>query len=105
DAAAAVDHAAGVGLELLAVLERHLGRAAVVVLVGDVVVVEGAVVALDIAPRRRVVLRRRQRQAGAVVEGVDALHQPFAPARLADDHAAVVILDGAGDDLGGRRAA
>ncbi len=32
----------------------------------------------------------------------DALHQALAKARLSDDQSAIVILHGAGDDLGGR---
>src|SRR5574337_128997 len=45
------------------------------------------------------VLRGRQRQAGAERQVVDRLHEALAPSRGADDQADVVILNGAGEDL------
>ena len=67
------------------------------------ILVEGRVPRpLNQAAARRVVVRRRQRQAGAAADAIDRLHQRLAERRLADDVGAIVILQRAGDDL--RRA-
>ena len=81
-------------------VESGAERAGVVV----VVVVErnARVVALDEAARGRVVVIGGQRQAGVLAEVVDGLHQALAEGGFAHDQGAVVILQRAGDDLGGR---
>ena len=56
---------------------------------------------LDGAAAGRVIEGRGERQAGVLAQRVDALHQALAVAGLAEDDGAVVILHGAGDDLGG----
>src|SRR5262245_29149523 len=107
DAAAAEDRAARIGPANLAARRLGVGsrRAVVAQLAVEEVVVEIGVVALDQTARRRVVLRGRERERPAVAERVDALDEPLAERRLADDEAAVVILDAARDDLArGRRA-
>ncbi len=45
---------------------------------------------------------RRQGEAGVLAEVVDGLHQALAEGGFADDQGAIVILQRAGDDLGGR---
>jgi hypothetical protein len=40
-----------------------------------------------------------ERQAGVLAQVVDGLHQAFAEGGFADDEGAVVVLQGAGDDL------
>ncbi len=47
---------------------------------------------LNQAPARRVVVRGRQRQAGAAADAVHRLHERLAERRLADDIGAIVIL-------------
>ena len=43
-----------------------------------------------------------QRQAGVLAQVIDRLHQAFAKGGLADDEGAVVVLQGAADNLRGR---
>src|ERR1039458_9762376 len=58
---------------------------------------------LDGAPAGRVIQRRGERQARALGQRVDALHQALPETRHAEDGGAVVILHGAGKDLRGFR--
>ena len=99
DAAAAVDGAAGIGQLDLAVRGVGGERAGVVV-----VVVErnALVVALNQAAGRGVVVVGGEGEAGVFAEVVDGLHQALAEGGFADDQGAVVILQRAGDNLGGR---
>ncbi len=58
---------------------------------------------LDRAARRRVVARRGQAQRAVVLaERDDGLHRALAERARADDGRALVVLQRAGDDLGGR---
>ena len=57
---------------------------------------------LDRAVRRRVVARRRQPDRAVGAERDDRLHRALAERARADDGRALVVLQGAGDDLGGR---
>ncbi len=57
---------------------------------------------LDRAARRRVVARRRQPQRAVLAERHDRLHGALAEGAGADQRRALVILQGAGDDLGRR---
>ena len=59
------------------------------------------VIALDQAAARRVILRGGQRQAGVFHQRINGLHQAFAECVVAQNPGAVVILQGAGNDLGG----
>ncbi len=101
DAAAAEHLAAAIGLF------DFLVRIVVLVLEVVVVVVKrnAGVFALDEAARRRVVLRRGESEAGVLGERIDRLDQPLAERGLAGDEAAVVVLNGARHNLGGRRGA
>ena len=60
---------------------------------------------LDRAPRRRVVARRGELQARVVAERKDRLHRALAEGLRAHDGRALVVLQRAGDDFGGRRGA
>ena len=101
DAAAAVDGASGVGeLDLaIGVVLGCVGRVADVVVVVERDVV---VVALDEAAGGRVVVVGREGEAGVFGDLEDGLDEALAEGGFADDEGAVVILQGAGDDLGGR---
>ena len=59
------------------------------------------VVPLDQASTRRIVMRRRQRQARTLAERVDRLHQTLAETSLAHHQGAVMVLQRSGHDLGG----
>src|ERR1700693_6557944 len=64
-----------------------------------------AEVALNPTPGGGVVACGGERQPRPVRQRVDALNEPLAPRALTNDQAAVMVLDGAGDDLrGGGRA-
>jgi len=99
DASSAVDGAAGVGE-----LDFEVGFVGLLGAVADEEVVVGrnaVVVALDEAARGGEVVVCGEGEAG-VVEGVeDGLDEALAEGGLADDEGAVVVLQGAGDDLGG----
>ncbi len=104
DAALRVDHAAGVRVEDRALAVRRLvaGLRVRIRIAGVHIGEQIAVIALDPAARRRVVARGREGEARPVGQRVNALDEPLAPGALTDQHAAVVVLDGARDDLGGR---
>ena len=95
DAAAAGYLAAAIGL---ANLRRMIGNFALVVIFvkGD-----GFVIALDEAAAGSVVTRGGESEAGVFREGLDRLHEALAEGGFANDQAAIVILNGAGDDFGG----
>ena len=57
---------------------------------------------LDAPSGRRVVAGNGQPNGTAVLEGHLLLHETFAEGAPTDDGGAVVILHGAGEDLGGR---
>ena len=59
------------------------------------------VVPLDAAAGGHVVTRRGEGQAAGAADGQHALDERLAPAGLADDQAAIMVLHGAGDDLAG----
>ena len=67
------------------------------------VVVERQVIvgALDKPSRWRVVVVGGEREAGVLGDLEHRLHQALAEGSLADDQRAIVILQRAGDDLGG----
>src|ERR1700674_1035912 len=69
-----------------------------------IVIVDGhaGVVALDEPAAGRVIPGRGERQAGAVRQGKDGLHQSFSKAGFAYDESAVGVLDGAGHNLRSR---
>src|SRR5271157_1738586 len=103
DAAAAVHGPPAVGH-----LDFVVGSAGVsVIAVVVIVVVERdiAVIALNQAAAGSVVLGRGQRQAGVIRKRIDGLHQAFAEGGLTRDEAAIVVLDGARDDLSRRSGA
>src|SRR5262245_9998408 len=99
DAVASVDGAAEVGLFLFGMFGAASGVA--LRIAASVVLKERSVrvVALNQPSARRVVLRDGQGQGAARLQREDALDESLAEARLADDQTAIVILDGAGDDL------
>jgi hypothetical protein len=100
DAAAAIDGAAAIGhLDVLHVL----GFVLVIVVIEERLI---GVIALDEAAAGCIEMGRGERQAGVFGERIDGLHQPFAESGFAQYPAAIVILQGAGDNLGGgsRRA-
>src|SRR5262249_42290593 len=57
------------------------------------------IITLDQSSARRVVLCDRQCQSATGLQREDALNQSFAEAGLTDDQSAIVILDGAGNNL------
>src|SRR5690606_15284245 len=68
----------------------------------DEAAVDELALAVDRAAARRIPLPGRQLEDVAAVEAVGALDQPLAVRRLADDDGAIVVLQRAGHDLGGR---
>ena len=78
-----------------------LGRFRIVVIVVERDVF---VIALDQPAAGSVVARGGQQQRGIFAERELRLHEALAEACLADDQAAIVILNGAGDDFRSRRA-
>ncbi len=58
------------------------------------------VVALDEAAGRRVVVVGGEGEAGVFADLEDGLNQALAEGGFADDQGAIMILEGAGDDLG-----
>jgi hypothetical protein len=97
DASAAVDGASGVGELDLEV--RFVGLGGVV---ADVIVVverDVVVVALNEASGGSVVVVGREGQTGVLGDLEDGLDEAFAEGGFADDEGAVVVLQGAGDDL------
>ena len=105
DAAAAVDRASRVGVELRLRLLLRFRLERVGVRLDEASVGEQRALAMDAAPTRRVPLARRDLERVAAVEREDRLHESLAEARRADDQRAVVILQRAGDDLARRRRA
>src|SRR5262249_33569159 len=61
--------------------------------------------AMNRAAARRIPFARGELEVVAAVERVDGLYEPLAERRRAEDERAIVILERAGDDLGGRRRA
>ena len=69
------------------------------------ILVEGAVPrTLNEPPAWRVIARRRDRSARALRQPIDRLHERLPERRLSDDERTIVILQRAGDNLGGARA-
>ena len=66
-----------------------------------IVIVErnAGVLALDEAPAGRIVLSCGKRQPGIFGKRINGLDQAFAKGGLASDQAAVMVLNGAGNDL------
>ena len=102
DAAPAVDRAAGVGV--LAVGRRANRRFRLAQGIGEVLVEGGVPRPLDHPAARREVAGGGQRKARAVAHPVDGLHERLAESGLSDDQPAIVVLDGARDDLRRARA-
>ena len=66
----------------------------------ELVLVKGSVPRpLNEPAARRVVVRRRQREAGAAADAIHRLHECFAERGLADEHPAIVILQCARHDF------
>ena len=111
DAAAAEDGAAVGGAIAEGVGEMDgvgVDKFAMFIAFGDVVAIGvGAFVvgALDAAAGRGIVARRGETYLTAVGEGHHALDETLAERAATDECAAVPILDGAGDDFGGRGGA
>src|SRR5208337_876366 len=104
DAATAVDRAPAVGhLHFVVRVGTRVTVLAVVVIV--VVERDVAIVTLDQSATRSVVLGCGQRQSGVLRQWVNGLHQPLAERSLAGDQAAVMVLNGAGNNLGRRSRA
>src|SRR5262249_1686889 len=103
DAAAAVNGAPTVGSLWI----RRIVRTIRVLILQAIqlIFVEGLVPRpLNQASTRRVVVRRRERKAGAAADSIDRLHQGLPERRFADDVGAIVILKRAGDNLRGAGA-
>src|SRR5207245_4071320 len=101
DSATAVNRAAGVGAFQVGGVVRAIG--VLIFQPIELILVEGLVPrTLNQPPARRVVMRRREREARAAADAVNRLHQRLPERRLADDVGAIVVLQGAGDNL--RRA-
>src|ERR1035437_3808922 len=78
-----------------------VGVIGIVVAVVVVVVVkrDAAVIALDQAAARGVVLRRSQRQSGVFRQGIHSLHQALAKRSLTGNQTTIMVLNGASDNL------
>ncbi len=101
DPASAEHRATGVGgLDLAALRILRLVVVVVVVVKRNTVVI-----ALDQPAAGRVVVIRRQRQAGVLRQGVNGLHQSLAEGGFAGNDRAIVILQRAGNNFSGRRCA
>ena len=100
DSAAAVNGASAVSQFYFAIGVVFV----VLALAVEVIVVERnvGVVTLNQASARRVVLGRGQRQTGVLRQRINRLHQTFAESSFADDQAAIMILNRAGNNLSRR---
>src|SRR5271167_287236 len=103
DAAAAVHGSPAVGHLDFVIDGRSVGVLAVVVVV--VVQRDIAVIALNQTAAGGVVLGRGQRQSGVLRQRIHGLHQALAEGGLAGDQAAIVVLNGAGNNLSRRSRA
>ena len=56
---------------------------------------------LDASSARDVILGNGDLDLGVIRQWQDVLYQTFAEGALSDDHAAVVVLDGTGEDFAG----
>src|SRR2546423_1693581 len=61
------------------------------------------IVALNQTPAWRVPLLRGQREAGILLQRIHGLDQAFTETRFTDDDGAIMVLQGARNDLGGAR--
>src|SRR5260370_33951419 len=97
NAAAAVDGPAAVGA-------LHIHRILGVGVLAVVVIEERdvGVIALDQATAGSVIMRGSKGEAGVVLKRIDGLNQSLAEGSLTQNPGAVVILERAGHDFGGR---
>src|SRR5579863_5165403 len=96
DAAAAIDGASAIGEFHLAVgVAAGFGVAVVVVIVKRNV----AIVALDQATTRRVVVSRGEGEAGILRQRINGLNQALAERHFTDDQAAIMILNRSGNNF------